>query len=146
MTQSEETNPVAHEKPDGRLLRSERSRQLIIEAIIELVDEGFLIPTAQQVAERAGVGIRSVFRHFDDMDSIFETANEIILKDTRPLFEGGDRSGDLDTRVLHAIDKLTAGYRCHRATHYRICINKKFLSVRESPHVEYPNSTKKLSP
>ena len=45
------------------------------------------------------------------MDSIFETANEIILKDTRPLFEGGDRSGDLDTRVLHAIDKLTGGYR-----------------------------------
>ena len=64
MAQPQETNPVAHEKLDGRLLRSERSRQLIIEAIIKLVDEGFLIPTAQQVAERAGVGIRSVVQTF----------------------------------------------------------------------------------
>ena len=111
MTQPQDVKPIAQDKPDGRLLRSERSRQLIITAIIELIDEGYLIPTAQQVAHRADVGIRSVFRHFDDMDSIFETANEIILKDTRPLFEGGDRSGDLDTRVLHAIDKLTGGYR-----------------------------------
>ena len=111
MTQPQDVKPIAQDKPDGRLLRSERSRQLIITAIIELIDEGHLIPTAQQVAHRADVGIRSVFRHFDDMDSIFETANEIIFKDTRPLFEGGDRSGDLDTRVLHAIDKLTGGYR-----------------------------------
>ena len=111
MTQPQDIKPITQDKPDGRLLRSERSRQLIITAIIELIDEGHLIPTAQQVAHRADVGIRSVFRHFDDMDSIFETANEIILKDTRPLFEGGDRSGDLDTRVLHAIDKLTGGYR-----------------------------------
>ena len=59
-------------KPDGRLLRSERSRHLIVEATTELIDEGVLTPTAQQVAKRANVGIRSVFRHFDDMDSIFE--------------------------------------------------------------------------
>ena len=110
MTQPQDVKPITQGKPDGRLLRSERSRQLIITAIIELIDEGHLIPTAQQVAHRADVGIRSVFRHFDDMDSIFETANEIIFKDTRPLFEGGDRSGVLDIRVLHAIDKLTSGY------------------------------------
>ena len=65
-------------KPDGRLLRSERSRHLIVEAMIELIDEGVLTPTAQQVAKRANVGIRSVFRHFDDMDSIFETTNELV--------------------------------------------------------------------
>jgi AcrR family transcriptional regulator len=114
MTQSKETNPVAHEKPDGRLLRSERSRHLIIEAIIELVDEGFLIPTAQQVAERAGVGIRSVFRHFDDMDSIFETANNIIFESVKPLFVGGDRSGTLEVRILHATEQLTTGYESTR--------------------------------
>ena len=110
MTQSQELKSTARSKPDGRLLRSERSRQLIIEAIIELIDEGFLIPTAQQVEKRADVGIRSVFRHFDDMDDIFKTANEIIFQDTRPLFVGGDRSGTLDTRISNATEQLTAGY------------------------------------
>ena len=110
MTQSQPAGQAPQDKPDGRLLRSKRSRRLIIEAIIELIDEGFLIPTAQQVAERADVGIRSVFRHFDDMDDIFETANEIIFQDTRPLFVGGDRSGTLDVRIMHCTKQLTAGY------------------------------------
>jgi len=97
-------------KLDGRLLRSERSRQLIIAAMIELVGEGNLIPTTQQVAERADVGIRSVFRHFDDMDSIFETTNTLMLKVTKPLFVGGDRSGAIEVRILHATEQLTNGY------------------------------------
>ena len=110
MTQSKEANPVVQTKSDGRLMRSERSRRLIIEAIIQLIDEGFLIPTAQQVAYRANVGIRSVFRHFDDMDDIFETANEIIFQDTKPLFVGGDRSGTLTDRIVHCTQQLTSGY------------------------------------
>ena len=61
------TDPdVAAKKPDGRLLRSERSRQQIIDATQELVNEGVLVPTAQIVADRAEVGIRTVFRHFAD--------------------------------------------------------------------------------
>ncbi|MDE0747656.1 MAG: TetR/AcrR family transcriptional regulator [Porticoccaceae bacterium] len=106
--QSDTTPPDT--KLDGRLLRSERSRQLIIAAMIELVGEGNLIPTAQQVAERADVGIRSVFRHFDDMDSIFETTNAIMLEVTKPLFVGGDRSGTIEVRILHATEQLTNGY------------------------------------
>jgi len=97
-------------KPDGRLLRSERSRHLIVEAMIELIDEGVLTPTAQQVAKRANVGIRSVFRHFDDMDSIFETTNELVYQNVKHHFTGGDRSGALHTRVVHAVEQLANGY------------------------------------
>ncbi|MBT7948035.1 MAG: TetR/AcrR family transcriptional regulator, partial [Porticoccaceae bacterium] len=50
-THTEEVNVPEQNKPDGRLLRSERSRGLIIDAMIALVEEGFLIPTAQQIAE-----------------------------------------------------------------------------------------------
>jgi AcrR family transcriptional regulator len=52
---------------DGRRVRSERSRKSIIDAMLQLVEEGILVPTAQQVSERAGVSLRSVFRHFSDM-------------------------------------------------------------------------------
>jgi AcrR family transcriptional regulator len=68
------------------------------------------VPTAQQVAQRADVGIRSVFRHFDDMDDIFETANEIIFENVKSLFTGGDRTGVLEKRILHATEQLTSGY------------------------------------
>ena len=55
--------------PDGRRLRSERSKQAIIDASLELMEEGVLVPTAQLISERAGVGIRSFFRHFEDMET-----------------------------------------------------------------------------
>jgi AcrR family transcriptional regulator len=70
---------------DGRLRRGERSRDAIVAALFELVGEGVLQPTAQQVAERAGVGIRSVFRHFDDMDSLYATMDERLAADARPI-------------------------------------------------------------
>jgi len=91
-------------KPDGRRLRSDRSRQLIIESMLELIKQGNLVPTAQQVADHANVGIRSVFRHFEDMESIFETASELCHTEYRGLFIGGDRSGSLQERILHATE------------------------------------------
>jgi len=56
--------------PDGRALRGARNRERIVEALLELVREGELLPTAEQVSQRAGVGTRTVFRHFDDMESL----------------------------------------------------------------------------
>ena len=91
-------------KPDGRRLRSNRSRQLIIESMLELIKQGNLVPTAQQVADHANVGIRSVFRHFEDMESIFETASELCHREYRGLFIRGDRSGSLQERILHATE------------------------------------------
>ncbi|MDH3685481.1 MAG: TetR/AcrR family transcriptional regulator [Myxococcales bacterium] len=82
------------EKPisaDGRLQRSERSREAIVQALYELVGEGILEPTAEQVAERAGVGIRTVFRHFSDMESLFSEMDARIQAEARPLLEGDSR-------------------------------------------------------
>ena len=56
---------------DGRRRRSQQSRDKIVAAMMALVEEGQISPIAEQVAERAQVGLRSVFRHFNDMDSLF---------------------------------------------------------------------------
>lgn len=56
---------------DGRRRRSQQSRDRIVVAMMALVEEGKLTPIAEQVAERAQVGLRSVFRHFNDMESLF---------------------------------------------------------------------------
>jgi AcrR family transcriptional regulator len=52
---------------DGRRLRSERTKQLIIEAYLALLRENPEVPTSAQIARRAGYSVRSVFERFDDL-------------------------------------------------------------------------------
>jgi len=101
---------------DGRRLRSERSRQAIIDATEDLMNDGNLIPTAQAIAERAGVGIRSFFRHFADMDSLFTAVDEQGRDRYESRFLGGDRDGELDERILHAVERHAEGYEAERNT------------------------------
>ena len=56
---------------DGRRRRSEQSRDRIVAAMMALVEAGAITPGAEEVAARAEVGLRSVFRHFKDMDSLY---------------------------------------------------------------------------
>ena len=98
------------EAPDGRRLRSERSRLAIIEAGLALQSEGVLVPTAQQISDRAGVGIRSFFRHFEDMAALFEAVDEHIRDSYEALFLGGDRDGTLEERIDHAVERYAHGY------------------------------------
>jgi AcrR family transcriptional regulator len=107
------TTPSTSTASDGRRQRSERSKQAIIEAMLDMIGEGILIPTAQQVSERAGVGIRSVFRHFEDMESIFVMADEARRARYEDIFLGGDRKGTLEQRILHAVEQRAKGYELY---------------------------------
>lgn len=95
---------------DGRRQRSERSRLAIIEATLALMYEGVLIPTAQQIADRAGVGIRSFFRHFGDMDSLFTEVDEYERATYESLFAAVDLSGALDERIPRMIEVFSEGF------------------------------------
>ena len=99
---------------DGRRLRSERTRLAIIDAAVALQEEGVLIPTAQQISDRAGVLIRSFFRHFEDMEALFKVADDHIRESYESLFRGGDRTGTLAQRIdsavahrAHAFERVT---------------------------------------
>ncbi len=59
------------QEPDGRRRRSAASRLKIVEAMLDIVRSGETSPNAEQVADKAGVGRRTVFRLFKDMDSIY---------------------------------------------------------------------------
>ncbi len=108
MGSKQKSQPAA--KVDGRIQRSVRSRELIINAMLALIEEGNLAPTAQQVAERAKVGMRSVFRHFADMESMFDDANKISRDSYEYLFVSGDRDGSLDERILHATEQRAEAF------------------------------------
>jgi AcrR family transcriptional regulator len=64
--------------PDGRRHRSQKSQARIVNAMLELVAKGNLAPSADQIADIAKVGRRSVFRHFSDMDTLYREMSESI--------------------------------------------------------------------
>lgn len=95
---------------DGRRQRTERSRKAIIDAALAYMEEGVLVPTAQQLADRAGIGIRSFFRHFEDMEALFQAVDDSIRDSYESLFLGGDRAGTLEERIEHAVERHADAY------------------------------------
>lgn len=63
---------------DGRKARGERMKASILRTTIAMVMEGNLIPSAKQISDRAGVNMRSVFRHFDDMETLHSMFDQLI--------------------------------------------------------------------
>ena len=63
---------------DGRILRSQKSQSIILDAIIKLINSGNYYPTAEEVAKESGIAIRTVFRQFDDMESLLMKVDESI--------------------------------------------------------------------
>ena len=61
---------------DGRHRRSSDSRRRIVTAMLTLIRDGNVSPKPPQVAAQAGVGLRTVFRHFEDMESLYREMAE----------------------------------------------------------------------
>ena len=100
-------------KQDGRILRSVKSQKLIVEACIKLFKEGNFVPTAQLVANESGVGIRTVFRLFDDMENLLKSVDAEMRKDYD--FEVKfDPNSSFENRLLVGVDHLCAIYEKHQ--------------------------------
>lgn len=86
---------------DGRRARRDRNQASVVEALLELFAEGQLHPTAQQLAQRSGVSLRSVFRYFDDMQELTLRAVEVHLARVAPLYDLPRRpeTATLDERI-----------------------------------------------
>jgi AcrR family transcriptional regulator len=96
---------VGDERLDGRRARSERSREAVVEAILDLFGDGVERPTVEQVAERAGVSRRSVFRHFEDLQALNAAAVQRHLHRLAPALappaSGGGRSERVARLAAH---------------------------------------------
>jgi TetR/AcrR family transcriptional regulator, regulator of autoinduction and epiphytic fitness len=55
---------------DGRTARRERNREAVVTALLGLYREGVMMPSADEIAARAGVSARSLFRYFADVDDL----------------------------------------------------------------------------
>src|SRR5579875_3018615 len=85
---------------DGRRLRRQTNRELVLDSLDELYAEGDYAPGAARIAERAGLSPRSLFRYFADMDDLYHAGIDRAMERARPLMAipvGPDAS--LDDRI-----------------------------------------------
>jgi len=90
---------------DGRRRRSQNNKDKIINALFSLCDKGNLVPTAQEIADESGISLRTVFRHFNDMETVFVAMNKVLYQRVAPLFESFDTSGNLDKRLEKLVNR-----------------------------------------
>lgn len=95
--------PSADQPEDGRHARRSRSRDLAVDALLDLLGEGVVSPTAQQVAERSGVSLRSIFRIFDDVETLNTAASARQLSRVHHLFVDVPTTGTLAERIQQVV-------------------------------------------
>jgi TetR/AcrR family transcriptional regulator of autoinduction and epiphytic fitness len=90
---------LAAEPRDGRTVRAERTRRALVDALLALLDEGELRPTAERIAARAGVSERSLFQHFPDREQLFEAVARQQYELLLPTLQPVDASLPLPDRI-----------------------------------------------
>jgi AcrR family transcriptional regulator len=113
MTDTQPTPSVreVNDPVDGRTLRRTRNRTAVITALLDMIREGDLHPGAAEIAERAGVSHRSIFRYFDDLDDLVRTAIDQAFQDAGPLSRITDIGrGSFEDRVRVYVDERLALY------------------------------------
>jgi AcrR family transcriptional regulator len=99
------------EKRDGRRARRDRSRDQAVDAFLDLLEEGVVRPTAQQVAERSGVSLRSIFRIFDDVETLHTEAAGRQLARSVHLYVQIPAEGPLEDRVALMVETYDRLYQ-----------------------------------
>jgi len=90
---------------DGRRVRGADNRRRIVDALLKLVASGVVSPGAEQVAGEAGVALRTVFRHFADMDSLYREISERMTAEIQPIVQRPFESEDWRERIVELVDR-----------------------------------------
>jgi AcrR family transcriptional regulator len=102
--------PSTPAETDGRRRRSQDSRERIVAAMLELIHSGEISPGAEQVAVRAQVGLRTVFRHFNDMDSLYREMSKAIEAELRQIIDKPLDGADWRERLTNLIHRRALAF------------------------------------
>lgn len=96
----------AEDRADGRTARRDRNREAVLDAVLELFREDAVYPGPAEVAERSGVSLRSVYRYFEDMETLVRAAMARHLDRVQPLFLiDSPGKGPLVDRIEELVDQ-----------------------------------------
>ena len=85
---------------DGRTARRQRNHEAVLDAVLSLFREDNLQPSPEDVANRSGVSLRTVYRYYSDRAELLRAAMARHLELMGPYFELDDLgSGSLAERI-----------------------------------------------
>jgi len=84
---------------DGRHARAGRTREAIVEALLGLLAEGELQPSADRIAERAGISRRALFHHFVDREDLLTQAGAQRFRQIMEILPIVPTEGSFDERA-----------------------------------------------
>lgn len=87
----------------GQRAKGEHTKRHIAEALLVLVEDGDPAPTAKAIAEQAGVSLRLIFHHFQELDTLYRMALKVKEQQALafPLLATAD--GPLEHRVERTV-------------------------------------------
>jgi len=88
---------------DGRFARSKKTKDAIVRALLKLL-RNTPFPTAEQVAKESKIGLRTVYRQFKDMESIYLSLHEECMHSLGQIFNSDvDLDRPFNERLIFAI-------------------------------------------
>jgi AcrR family transcriptional regulator len=99
-----EAIPAPGQSADGRRLRSERTKQRIIDAYLALLGQDPEIPTAARIAERAGCSVRSIFERFSDLHALRVAATDYAFAEANAQAIPRDLGTDREARIRSHVE------------------------------------------
>jgi TetR/AcrR family transcriptional regulator of autoinduction and epiphytic fitness len=95
-------------KIDGRRARGLRTREAIVTALMDLIATGDVAPTAQRIADRAGVSVRSVYQHFTDVEGLYADASARTYDRALSMSRDVDPQWDRERRIEEFVASRSA--------------------------------------
>ena len=102
---------------DGRTARRDRGRNAVLESALQLFEEGNFEPSHEQIAERAGVSTRSVYRYFENRDELVRAVIAHKQLTVLPYFQiENSGEGELSDRLARFVESRLKVYEAIGAT------------------------------
>jgi AcrR family transcriptional regulator len=93
---------------DGRNRRRVNSFDRAVDALLDLIDSGNSSPTAQDIAERSGISVRTVFRLTEDIESLHAAAVMRQTERTAHLYADLPNAGNVTSRARALVKNRSA--------------------------------------
>jgi TetR/AcrR family transcriptional regulator, regulator of autoinduction and epiphytic fitness len=117
---------------DRRIERANRTRDSIVDALLALIEDGNFRPTAREIAARAGVSLRSLYVHFDDVEALFHAAatrHHMHLAEHRLEVR---TSGPFEERLVSFVEARTALYEAGEKVRQAALLQEPFSPALHS--------------
>jgi TetR/AcrR family transcriptional regulator, regulator of autoinduction and epiphytic fitness len=95
---------------DGRAARAAKTRTAIADALLDLLADGRMRPTAKEIADRAGVSVRSVYVHFDDLEGLYCVAATRYFDRIAPMLAPVAAAGTVEERAYSLVRQRVSLY------------------------------------